>query len=192
MASTAFGGRGSLVKGPPLVLRTLRLSLEPMSLPLVEAVILGLRDVAERLTEAELPYAWPNRALVERAFSASLDAIRADPETRLWGDRLIVRLDAGGRRQVVGSVVFHGRPPDGVAEVAYGVEDGSQGDGIATEATRACVEWALAEPGIVAVQATTVPWHTSSLRVIEKLGMARVGVRDHEVLGDLLVFERRR
>ncbi len=175
-----------------MVLRTLRLELEPMSLSLVEAVILGLREVAERLSEAELPHAWPNRALVERAFSASLDAIRADPETRLWGDRLILRRDARGRRHVVGSVVFHGRPPDGVAEVAYGVEDGSQGDGIATEATRACVDWALAEPGIVAVQATTVPWHTSSLRVIERLGMERVGVREHEVLGELLVFERRR
>jgi ribosomal-protein-alanine N-acetyltransferase len=163
-----------------------------MSLLLVEAVILGHREVAERLCEAELPHAWPNRALVERAFCASLEAIRADPPTRLWGDRLIIRRDLRGKRHVVGSVVFHGRPKDGAAEVAYGVEDGSQGEGIATEATRACVEWALGEPGVLAVQATTVPWHTSSLRVIAKLGMDRVGVRDHEVLGELLVFERRR
>jgi ribosomal-protein-alanine N-acetyltransferase len=110
----------------------------------------------------------------------------------LWGDRLMIRVAPGGRRHVVGSVVFHGRPADGVAEVAYGVEDGSQGEGLATEATRACVEWALLEPGIVAVQATTVPWHTASLRVIAKVGMGRVGVRDHEILGELLVFERRR
>jgi ribosomal-protein-alanine N-acetyltransferase len=144
-----------------------------MSLSLVEAVILGQREVAERLCEAELPHAWPNRALVERAFCASLEAIRANPPTRLWGDRLIIRRDLRGKRHVVGSVVFHGCPEDGVAEVAYGVEDGSQGEGIATEAT-------------------TVPWHTSSLRVIVKLGMDRVGVRDHEVLGELLVFERRR
>jgi RimJ/RimL family protein N-acetyltransferase len=110
----------------------------------------------------------------------------------LWGDRLIIRRGGEGKRRVVGSVVFHGLPEDGVAEVAYGVEDASQGQGIATEATQACVDWALAEPGIVAVQATTVPWHTSSLRVIAKLGMEKVGVRDHEVLGELLVFERRR
>jgi RimJ/RimL family protein N-acetyltransferase len=177
-----------------MVLRTLRMELEPMSLSLVEAIIQGRRDLAERLVDAELPQAWPNRALVERAFCASLDAIRADPATRLWGDRLMIFRGEGGRkdRRVVGSVVFHGRPDDGVAEIAYGVEDGSQGLGFASEATVASVTWALAEPGIVAVQATTVPWHTSSLRVIEKLGMTRVGVRDHEVLGEMLVFERRR
>jgi RimJ/RimL family protein N-acetyltransferase len=175
-----------------MVLRTPRLELEPMSLRLVEAVMLGLREVAEEITLARLPDAWPNRALVERAFCASLDAIREDPSTRLWGDRLILLRDGEGKRRVVGSVVFHGHPEDGVAEVAYGVEDASQGQGIATEATQACVDWALGEPGIVAVQATTVPWHTSSLRVITKLGMDRVGVREHEVLGELLVFERRR
>jgi ribosomal-protein-alanine N-acetyltransferase len=175
-----------------MILRTARLSLEPMSLPLVEAVMLGQREVAERISEARLPDAWPNRALVERAFCASLDAIRGDPATRLWGDRLIIRRDAAGMRRVVGSVVFHGHPDDGVAEVAYGIEDGSQGEGIATEATSASVDWAFSEAGIIAVQATTVPWHTSSLRVIAKLGMDRVGVREHEVLGELIVFERRR
>jgi len=174
-----------------MVLRTPRLSLEPISLPLVEAVILGHRQAAERMLDADLPDTWPNRALVERAFCASLEAIRADPATRLWGDRLMVRRDDRGKRRVVGSVVFHGWPDDGVAEVAYGVEDGSQGEGFATEATQASVEWALHEPGIVAVQATTVPWHTASLRVIAKLAMVPVGVRDHEILGELLVFERR-
>jgi len=168
------------------------LDLEPVSLPLVEAVILGRRDLAEKLVDAELPEAWPNRALVERAFCASLDAIRSDPGRRLWGDRLMIRRDVSGKRRVVGSVVFHGLPEDGVAEVAYGVEDGSQGQGLATEATGASVDWALAEPGIVAVQATTVPWHLASLRVISKVGMVAAGSRDHEVLGELLVFERRR
>ncbi len=174
-----------------MVLQTARLSLEPITLALVEAVILGRRDVAEAMLEADLPGAWPNRALVERAFCASLDAIRAAPDTRLWGDRIMVRRGPRGERRVVGSVVFHGRPDDGVAEVAYGVEDGSQGEGLATEATEASVAWALRQPSIVAVQATTVPWHTASLRVIAKLGMTQVGVRDHEILGDLLVFERR-
>jgi RimJ/RimL family protein N-acetyltransferase len=172
-------------------IQTGRLELEPISLALVEAVILGRREVAERLADAALPRTWPNRALVERAFAASLDDIRADPERRLWGDRLMIRRGPSGQRLVVGSVVFHGQPEDGIAEIAYGVEDGSQGEGLATEATRACVEWALRQDGVVAVQATTVPWHTASLRVIAKLGMVRVGVRDHEILGELVVFETR-
>ncbi len=88
--------------------------------------------------------------------------------------------------------MFHGKPDDGVAEIAYGIADGARGQGYAVEATSACVAWALAEPGIVAVQATTFPWHAASLGVIRRLGMVPVGRREHDVLGELLVFERRR
>jgi len=177
------------------LLTTPRLELAPMSLAMVEAVMLGKRETAEAIAEAKLPDAWPGAALIERAFSASLDRIRAAPEERLWGDRLIVIRSDGNRgpRCIVGSVVFHGRPgPDGVAEVAYGVEEASQGLGYATEATRACVDWALTQPGVVAVTATTAAWHRASLRVIQKIGMSPIGTRDHDLLGELLVFELRR
>ena len=50
----------------------------------------------------------------------------------------------------------------------------------------------ISQDGIVAVQATTFPWHLASLGVIRHLGMVQVGVRDHDILGELLVFERRR
>jgi RimJ/RimL family protein N-acetyltransferase len=177
-----------------MLLRTARLELVPVSLAMIEAVMLGRRDDAEALVAARMPDRWPNRELVERAFTASLDAIRADPAVRLWGDRvMVVPGDEVGARRVVGSVVFHGRPDDsGVAEIAYGVEEASQGQGFATEAVAACVEWALAEPGVDAVRATTFAWHRPSLRVLAKVGMTSAGTREHDVLGEMLVFERRR
>ena len=169
-------------------LYTPRLELRPITLPMVEAVFCGDREGAERAAGAWLPEAWPGRELIERAFTASLEDIRADPSTRLWGDRLLVTRT--GEPRVVGSVVFHGRPgADGIAEVGYGVEEGSQRTGLATEATRACVTWALEQPECKAVRATTFPWHVPSLRVIEKLGMKRVGTREHDLLGEMLVFE---
>ena len=184
---------------PALV--TPRLRLVPMTLEMVEGVLRHDRARAERAldevlaaaglpTGARFPEAWPNDDLVARAFPASLEAIRAAPELRLWGDSMV--LPREGEPRVVGSVVFHGRPDDGVAEVGYGIEDASRGQGLATEATLACVEWALAEPGIVAVQATTFPWHQASLGVIRKCGMAQCGIRDHAIFGELYVFERRR
>ena len=88
--------------------------------------------------------------------------------------------------------MFHGRPAGGVAEVGYGIEEASRGQGIASEATRACVEWAFSHPDIVAVQATTFPWHVASLGVIRNLGMQQISTREHDTLGELLVFERRR
>jgi len=173
------------------VILTPRLELVPVTLQMVEPILLGDRARAEAAAQARLPASWPNRALIERAFTASLEAIRADPERRLWGDRLLIgRGDE--QRLVIGSVVFNGFPDDGIAHIGYGVETGSQGRGLATEATRACVAWALEQPGIHAIVAETFPWHRASLRVIEKLGMKAAGTRHHELLGEVLLFELRR
>ncbi len=180
------------------VLVTPRLILEPITLDVVEATFAGDRAAIEDLVRAKVPDAWPGRALVERAFSASLEHIRADPETRLWGDRLMItRTDASlgagvEGRCVVGSVIFHGRPYDGVAEIGYGVEEHWQRQGFASEATRACVEWALTQPGVMCVTATTPPWHTASIRVLERSGLARVCIEEHDALGEVVRFECRR
>ncbi|MGH7271453.1 MAG: GNAT family N-acetyltransferase [Polyangiaceae bacterium] len=184
-------------------LQTSRLELVPMTLQMVEAVMSDRRDDSEAFAHARMPERWPNRELIERAFPVSLDELRADPERRLWGARVMIA-SAGAsiagadvsqsERRVVGSIVFHdGKPgPDGIAEIAYGVEEGSQRRGYATEGVSACIAWALAQEGVSAVQAATFAWHSASLRVIENVGMKRVGVREHETMGEMLVYERRR
>lgn len=178
----------ALVIAATPVIETERLALVPMTLSIVEAVMLDRREDARRLIAADMPKRWPGRALVERAFSASLDRIRAAPERRLWGDRLMIV--KGDRPRVVGSVVFHGFPEDGIAEVGYGVDEDVQRMGYATEATRAAVDWALEQAPIRAVRATTFPWHRASVRVLEKVGMRKVAVDEHDVLGEQWIFER--
>jgi RimJ/RimL family protein N-acetyltransferase len=182
--------RRQAILSPVPLIETPRLQLEPITLALVEAVFRSDVAALEEITRAKIPATWPGKALVERAFSASLEAIRADPEKRLWGDRLLIT--KGGERLVIGSVIFHGRPDDGVAEVGYGVEESWQNKGIASEGTCACVEWALAQPGIHRVTATTPPWHVASIRVLEKSGLLRIGIEQHDMLGEVLRFERRK
>jgi RimJ/RimL family protein N-acetyltransferase len=170
------------------VLETPRLRLVPITLEALEAVLDGDKPRAEAIVGVRFPLAWPNDHLLDVGFPFAREAIRAAPDVRLWGDSLVVLRD---EPRVVGSVVFHGRPTDGIAEVGYSIEERSRGNGLATEATCACVEWALAQTGIRAVQATTFPWHVASLAVIRKVGMQQVGTREHDTLGELLVFERR-
>lgn len=182
---------------------TARFRLESVTLAMIEAVFRGDRAELERVACAKVPAAWPGRALIERAFSASLDAIRQAPEVRLWGDRLVVAerpvtgltKDDGDARErlVVGSVIFHGRPAaDGVAEIGYGIEESWQRKGVASEVTRAAVEWAFTQPEVTAVTATTPPWHAASIRVLENAGLLRVGAEEHETLGEVLRFTRKR
>jgi RimJ/RimL family protein N-acetyltransferase len=176
--------RGSSVT---TILVTERLILVPVTVGMVEAVMARDRRRLEGLLDARLPEAWPGDKLIHQGFGASLEDTRADPEKRLWGDR--VALVREGGRRIVGSVIFHGRPDeDGIVEVGYGVEEGSRCRGYATEATRACVTWALGEPGVRAVLAVTTEWNLPSLRLIQKLGMRSCGTRDGGLLGDLLVF----
>lgn len=173
-------------------LETRRLELVPITLDIVEAVMADRQSEVERIAGATFVGKWPGRALIERAFCAALDRIRANPSVRLWGDRLMIARDDNGARRLVGSVVFHGAPDeDGVVEIGYGVEQSSQGKGYGSEATLAMVEWALTQPGCEAVTATTLPWHTASVRILERAGLRSVGWREHEVLGDLQLFERR-
>ena len=172
---------------PTLV--TDRLRLVPITLPAIEAVLDHDKARAEQVVGATFPDQWPNDDLVALGFPYSRTALRADPSTRLWGDSLVLLRDAP---RVIGSVVFHGLPNDGIAEVAYSIEDSSRCQGYAAEAVGACVAWALDQPGVRAVQATTFPWHFASLGVIRRLGMDQVGTREHDTLGELLVFERRK
>ena len=169
---------------------TPRLELVPVSLEMVLAVLGKDKATAEALVGAAFPTDWPNDDLIARAFPVSLDAIRAAPEQRLWGDTLLIARE--GARRVVGSVIFHGQPEAGIAEVGYGVDAESRGIGLASEGVAACVDWALDQPDVHAVQATTFAWHLASLGVIRNLGMQQIGVREHDTLGELMVFEKRR
>jgi ribosomal-protein-alanine N-acetyltransferase len=172
---------------PALV--TPRLRLVPITLDAIIAVLDHDKPRAEAVVGAKFPASWPSDELLVSGFPYSRDAIRANPTVRLWGDSLVLLKD---EPRVIGSVVFHGHPADGVAEVGYSIEESFRSNGYATEATGACVEWALEQPGIDAVQATTFEWHLASLGVIRGIGMKQVAVRDHDTLGSLLVFERRR
>lgn len=171
-------------------LLTPRLELRPITLPIVIAFLEEGRREIEAMIGAEMPWTWPSRALVEQVFEVSLDAIRAEPEKRLWGDRLIITRSE--KPQVIGSVVFHGRPDDdGACEVGYGIEDTSQGKGYATEALSACTAWALAQPECRVVRARTSAWHKGSIRLLEKVGMKLVG-EEGEGDGQMRVYELRR
>jgi RimJ/RimL family protein N-acetyltransferase len=175
------------------ILRTARLELVPITMGMVEAVLLGKREEAEAMAGASMPERWPNRELIERAFAVSLDGIRANPAARLWGARVMILGGNGPARRVVGSIVFRGEPNrDGVSEIAYGVEESNQGQGYATEAVGASVAWALAQPRVEAVQATTFAWHRASVRVLQKVGMTVVGKCEHETMGEMIVYEARR
>jgi RimJ/RimL family protein N-acetyltransferase len=73
---------------------------------------------------------------------------------------------------VVGDIGFHGPPTQaGSVTVGYGLVPGARGHGYATEALRAVVAWALAQPEVACVEADTTHANLPSQRVMERAGM---------------------
>jgi RimJ/RimL family protein N-acetyltransferase len=106
------------------------------------------------------------------AVEAFVRAVDSGAQPGAFGVYQLVRSADG---QVIGDIGFHG-PPDrhGSVTVGYGLAAGARGNGYATEALRALVAWALAQPGVVRVEADTTHANFPSQRVMERAGMRLV------------------
>jgi len=77
-------------------------------------------------------------------------------------------------QQPVGMIEL--RPEEHQAEIGYVLARAYWGKGYMTEAARALTQWALSQPEIFRVYATTSVDNTRSQRVMEKIGMTREGL----------------
>ncbi|MDE2220662.1 MAG: GNAT family N-acetyltransferase, partial [Gammaproteobacteria bacterium] len=57
-------------------------------------------------------------------------------------------------------------------EIMFGLEAASRGQGLATEAARSVVTYALALPGVSSVWGATVPTNAASVAVLRRIGMS--------------------
>ena len=78
---------------------------------------------------------------------------------------------------LIGTVNFEVDAPSKSAMIGYAIGRAWWGQGIATEAARAAMAWAIEEHNLVRVWASTDIRHMRSHRVMEKLGMRRELVR---------------
>ena len=96
-----------------------------------------------------------------------------------FGTYQVVRRADG---HVIGDVGFMG-PPDAIGAVNVGcaITDDARGQGYATEALAAVLEWARGQTGLTCVLADTTRSNLASQRLLERVGLNRVG-EDGELL----------
>jgi ribosomal-protein-alanine N-acetyltransferase len=163
-------------------LRTARLVLVALTPELARA---ALEDKAKlgRMIGACVPETWPGADFARMLPRIARDAEEASPGT--VATRLVVH---AADEKLIGETGFHGRPDDsGTVEVGYSIVPTYRGQGFATEATRALIRHSLARPDIRRIAAECLDDNAASFRVLEKLGMRRVGSA-----GGTLRFELRR
>jgi len=140
------------------VLHTPRLTLTPMTLDELEEIVEKYRSEVPELSQA---------------YAEMLANCRRFPNDFLWNTAWKMVLSENGNH--AGDAGFKGLSASGVVEIGYGIEEEFQGKGLATEGVAALCDWALAQPGISAVEAETDPENGASRRVLEKIGFQPTG-----------------
>ena len=95
-------------------------------------------------------------------------------QTRWWqeyGYGLWVLLLRGSERVIGWCGLKPGTDP-AHPEIMFGLEAASRGQGLATEAARSVVAYALALPGVSSVWGATVPNNVASAAVMKRIGMS--------------------
>jgi RimJ/RimL family protein N-acetyltransferase len=173
----------------PLPIVSARLELATFTLRAMRATLAADLVTAAAELDAEVPA--DLREHLGELFAMRIAQVEADASSLTWLARALVVTDpATGRRQMVGSVGFHG-PPAGTppwVEIGYHVEPGFRRQGLATEAVEVMLDWAAAQ-GIHRFRASVSPTNDASRATIAKFGFEQVGVQWDEIDGEELVFE---
>ena len=92
----------------------------------------------------------------------------------------------------IGSCGFKGPPTNGVVEIAYGIDPPFQGQGYATEAAQALVDFAFRHRDVDVVRAHTFDRNGASTRVLQRCGFQPYGTVIDPDDGAVWRWERRR
>lgn len=156
-----------------LAVHTERLMLRAVSERVARAAIARDHDMMERLVGAAVPVEWPGDVIA--ILPRYADALARDVGQFGWGPWLAI--DAA-TNAVVGDLGFKG-PPSEKRTVEIGFETIStvRNRGVATEAARSLVAWAMSHDDVDAVLAECERGNAASTRVLEKVGLRRRGTR---------------
>lgn len=169
-------------------IRTPRLELVHMSVPLMRALVARDLALAGRQIDAAIPEGFPDH--LDQFLRYRLAQLDADPTILRWLGRVMVLADSGGARRVIGSIGFHGAPDEqGRLEVGYRIEPAYRRKGYTREAVRALFDWAATEHGIHRFLASIRPDNEPSLALARGLGFERIGEQMDEIDGLEYVFE---
>ena len=160
------------------MIETARLKLIPCELKHFEA-ILDDQGQLEQLLGVTVVKNWfdfPGVAGIE-AIQFGYDYLKANPDARGWWTYFFIHVKDNA---LVGIGGYTGKADEsGIVEIGYAIIPAYQRRGLATEAAGGLIDRAFSDAHINRVEAHTLAEHNPSTRVLEKVGMANVGI-DHD------------
>ena len=152
---------------PTPTLQTSRLRLRPFTAADTDAIF-GVFSNPRVMRYWDAP-AWSERAQAERFIATSQ---RMEQE----GDGARLAIERAADQALVGQcALFRCNPTYRSAAIGYCLDDAAWGQGFATEAVGALLQWAFDTLDLNRVQAELDTRNAASARVLEKLGFVREG-----------------
>lgn len=153
-------------------METRRLKLIPATPAMLRAELADDMAHFASLLGVSPPRDWPPELYDADAMRFALDQLDRDGPQGGWGFHYFARKRALGRPHLIGAGGFKGAPRDGAVELGYSVLTGHRRRGFASEAVRAMVKRAFADPAVSRVIAHTLTELIASQGVLTKCGFA--------------------
>ena len=167
------------------ILRTPRLTVRPMTLD-------DAADLAERRSDPETAQyqGWPTPYPLDRAVTLIAEMMaRGGPGLGGWSQFACVRSEDG---VIVGDIALHLDQAGHNGEIGYTVHPWARGQGYATEASGAVLEYGFREWNLHRFEASLDPRNVASQRVLERLGFRHEGTLIESYwLGDVVSNDAR-
>lgn len=156
------------------MIETKNLKLIPCELKHFEAILTNQKQLGQMLGVAVFDnwFDFPGVAGIE-AIRFSYEYLQANPDALGWWAYLFIHEKDN---MLVGYGGFKGKANEaGIIEIGYAIVPAYRCRGLATEAAQGLAEYAFSHPHIKTVDAHTLAEQNPSTRVLEKVGMKRVG-----------------
>ena len=115
--------------------------------------------------------------ILKTAYQEMLDGCLMHPEE--WNYYAIWMIEKKDGTHI-GECCFKGISPNGSTEIGYGISEEYQGQGYATDAVNAVVEWVLQQYKVCSVEAEAEADNPASIRVLQKCGFLPTGETGEE------------
>ena len=126
---------------------------------------------------------------LKQAYQEMLDGCRQNQEQRIWYTAWKICLKENKKEigKQIGDIGFKGPVEHYSVEIGYGIDAEYEGNGYATEAAKAMIDWAMYQENVYFVEAEVASDNMASRRVLEKLSFQPDGVGEE---GYRFVFEK--
>lgn len=164
-----------------LIVTTKNLQLIACTLEIAQAEITDKSKFSE-LLNASVPNTWPPEFNDDKMILFIINKLQEAPEQSGWWSWYFLLKDRVTDASIlIGFGGFKGKPTsDGIVGIGYSILPEFQNLGYGTEAIKALVSWAFADPEVRQVIAETLPELKASQRVLEKSHFTYIGQGSEE------------